>query len=209
MILPGFPVMTSRRPPIRFVTYSTSTGATITIPSAARAGDLCIIADFAAGGGVPASVTPSGFSAIGTELTAAFGNVKNIVSRKTLDGSEPGNAVTGMDGASSDSKIAMIFRPRQGTWSAPTETGSQSAAGTISNQTIGSATAPYIALGIWGGNVLPARGFSVTHDGEVTFGSIAIRWKAFNDSPAAVTLTCDSGSGGWRILRSIRVPLTL
>lgn len=209
MILPGFPVLTSRRPPIRFVASATSTGADITIPSAARAGDFCLIADLASGTS-PASVTPSGFTQISTEITASFGNVKSILSRKTLVDGDAGAAVTGMN-ASLNSKIALVFRPRQGTWGSPTQTGGQGASGTISNQTIGTTTPPYIALGFWAGNVEPARGFSVAHDGEVSLAGTArvLRWKIFNEAPSSITLTCDSGTGGWRIMRSVRVPLTL
>lgn len=209
MILPGFPVMTSRRPPIRFVASATSAGANITIPSAAREGDFCLIVDTAISGAAPSSVVPSGYTQIGADLSAVSNQVKNILSRKTLSGSDPGVAVTGMDGSSTDYKIALVFRPRQGTWGAPTQTGAQAASGSISNQTIGTAAAPYIAIGVWGGNVSPTRGFTPAHDGEVSLSELVARWKIFNDGPATITLTCDSGAGGFRLLRSIRVPLTL
>jgi hypothetical protein len=207
VILPGFPVLTSRRPPIRFVASATSTGANITIPAAARAGDFCLIADLAVGS-PPASATPSGFTQISTEITSAFGNVKSIFSRKTLVDGDPGTAVTGMND-SSNSKIALVFRPRQGTWGSPTQTGGQGSNGAVSNQTIGTTPAPYIAFGYWAGNVAPVRGFSVAHDGEVSNGDRFLRWKIFNEAPSSITLTCDSGTGGWRIMRSVRVPLTL
>lgn len=208
MIIPGFPVLTARRPPIQFIAASTSTGATITIPAAAKAGDFCFIVDTALNSPTPSSVVPSGYTQIGSDLLASSNTVKNTLSRKTLSGSDPGGAITGMGGNFVDAKIALVFRPRQGAWGSPTQTGVQAASGTISNQTIGTAVAPYIAIGVWGGNIEPARGFSPAQDGEVQ-GFAYARWKIFNDGPAAVTLTCDSGTGGWRILRSIRVPLTL
>lgn len=208
MILPGFPALTSRRPSILFIASAVSSGSTITIPAAARAGDLCVVADLAIGG-PPSAVVAPGYTQVGSDLNASSGSVKNIVSGKVLGSGDPGGTITGMDGSAVDQKIALVFRPRQGSWQAAIETGAQAAAGAITNQIIGAGTAPYVAFGVWGGNVTPARGFSPAADGEVDAGSLFVRWKIFNQGPAAITLTCDSGAGGWRILRSFGVPLTL
>ncbi|MCC2099440.1 MAG: DUF1566 domain-containing protein, partial [Hyphomicrobiales bacterium] len=92
---------------LNFVTSSTGTGTTITIPGGTSNGDLAIIWNYVRG--TVEDTVPEGFSEI---LNDIIGGDRAKVSAKILDGSE--TTVTGLDatsGANFESWVVAIFRP--------------------------------------------------------------------------------------------------
>ena len=215
-MLPGFPFGGLAAGGIEFVTSAAAFGATITIPAAAQAGDLAVLFDWSIQASGPTSVIPAGWTQIGTDLSGAEGAVKHLASRKTLAAGEPGTSVTGMSG-SLLTKQLLVFRPSAasaGTWGATASNNQVMASNTPpANQTVSVGAEPYIVLASWGANIdIVTAGFSPTEDRQIgASGDRLVKFKIFNQSPAAVTVSCPGNpeTSGWASLRSFRIPLVL
>lgn len=212
MVIPGHPVLGRKAgPQITFVASATSARANITIPATAQPGDLAVLFDIATSGSAMSPVVPSGWAQIGTSLGGLGDAVMTVASRRVLEAGNPGSSVAGMDGNIEDAKIMLVFRPTMGTWGAPASGGEIVATGnpgSATSQTIATGATPYVAIAAWGGNAAPDAGFSPAHDGQVTRGATRIaRYRVFNNSPESVAVTADAPGGGWRMVRSFRIPL--
>lgn len=212
MILPGFPVffpaVTAFTGTISFFGSSTSSSSTITWPASTAAGDYAVLFDLAVNGtaSAPASVTPSGFSAIGsslTDTTAAIGSRFNCW-YKVLVGGE--TTLTGMNGNATNSKMLAVFRKTSGTWgSAASINQAISNAGmpsTPQTVTVGSAPLFVIAgnmLGSLDGTLSPTAGGSFD-DGS----SSEVFYTVYNTSPSNVTVNRGTSAIG---LASFYIPL--
>lgn len=91
---------------------ATSNTSTITVPSGVEAGDFMVLFDIAFGATSPALVTPSGFTAI---IDSTGSNGRIATSRKqVLSSADAGTTLTGMNGATSNNKILLVFRGTSG-----------------------------------------------------------------------------------------------
>lgn len=171
---------------ITFVDYASSTTDTISMPAGIAAGDIAILYDAAFDtGSAPASVYPSGFTAIGTSQTSVSAlGVRFNVSRKILTGSE--TTVTGMNGAVAVEKLLLVFRKSGGDWHAPGSISAEaSALASVSDQTVTVGTGAMVVLGA----VMGQSGFvlsmspaaDATKQGDVSFEA---GYKIYDSSPA-------------------------
>lgn len=185
---------------ITLVGTRTSTGASISTPAGAAAGDLALLFDMTSS--PAASVVPSGFTQIGSDLNLI--TIRLIVSSLVLSGS---GSHTGMNG-SYNSKRMIVFRPPVGfSWASAASISQQASTGYIADQTITAGTAPYVALAYYQGNVDPVRGFTPAQDAEYTMPTIAgfVRYKIFDVGSASILTTSDYEVSGIRLLQSFRV----
>jgi len=194
---------------------------TIVIPADGAAGDIAVLLDMAFDeGSLPASVTPSGWTTIGTSLTVN-GTVQRIrqnASYKILIGGDPGSSITGMSATSQTTgKVIYVFRKTSGTWEAPASINGQATTGDPTLQTVSAGSAPYFVIGGYSSGNVASTGvnsptFSPTQDGSlgVSGGACFISYmyyKIFNGSPAAVDI--DMGTpDDCGALRSYRIGVT-
>lgn len=139
---------------ITFVDFSESTAATIDMPVGIAAGDIAVLHDVAGDVVSPASVYPSGFTAIGTSQTDTSGGifVRLNVSYKILSGSE--TTITGMSaGALATYKTLTVYRKTGSySWNAPASVGAELlVAGGVASKSVVVGTAPLVVIGAcWG-----------------------------------------------------------
>jgi hypothetical protein len=187
---------------ITFFASATSTAATINFPASIIAGDLIVLYDHALGGATPvASVTPSGFTVL-TDLAAASLTRRHMVSYKLATGSESG-ALTGMNGASSNRKVMLVFRGDVAAQvlnvSVPNEEY------TDNNPTpqvvdADAGTPPLVVLACFGGSTaIVGETFTPAEDGEVTSADLSIvQYKIYDSAPADTTVDmADEGTGNF------------
>lgn len=95
---------------LAFRASARSTAETITVPASAEAGDLALLVDYAVSSAVeaPAEVIPTDFTEIASAAAESVRS-RSVVSYKILNGTEAGNAITGMNGDSSNSKVMFVF----------------------------------------------------------------------------------------------------
>jgi hypothetical protein len=192
---------------------ATSTASTITAPADIIAGDLLVILDRASSGGfsIPSSVTPSGFTLIGSSLNSTSGitGYRQNASYKLADGSEASASITGMNGGSTNNKAMLVFRG-----DTPMTALALGGAGeqiTDSNPTLQTCSAsggaaPLVVFGCYGssGAVNP-RTFSTTKDGEINPStSLYLAWKIYNTSPADSDIDMDD-EGNMNALQSFYI----
>lgn len=211
-VLPGFPILFPAAAgftgTISFFGSSTSTGSTITWPASVAAGDLAILFDLAVNfpAPAPASVTPSGFSAIGsslTDTTSGAGSRLNCWS-KVLVGGE--STLTGMNGSAENSKLLAVFRKTAGTWGSPASVNQAiSNSGTPSSpQTVTVGSAPLLVIGAAMSSAFDAS-FTPTEGGSFNDGgSSEAFYTVYNSAPSNVSFSRGSGAVG---LASLYVPL--
>lgn len=89
-----------------------SNTSTITVPSGVEAGDFMVLFDTAFSGSSPTLVTPSGFTAV-VSNTGSNGRIATSY-KQVLSSADAGTTLTGMDGATSDNKILLVFRGTNG-----------------------------------------------------------------------------------------------
>lgn len=91
-----------------FVGSVTSAASTINISGTGRqAGDICLLAQMSRNsGGIPGLTLPTDFVGLQDQTGS---NTRISLSAKKLDGTE--GSLTGMDGTSTDRKIAIVLRP--------------------------------------------------------------------------------------------------
>jgi hypothetical protein len=184
------------------VASSTSTGGNITAPAGILAGDLLVILDRAwdIRFTPPASVTPSGFTLIGSSLSGTnFNdgfNYKQNVSYKLANGSEASASIAGMSGGGGTLKAMLVFR---GNTPATALTLGGSAGQITDNdptlQTCAASggVAPLVVFGCYGSSgVVNPRTFSTTKDGEVNPStSLYLAWKIYNSAPVDSNIDMD------------------
>ena len=179
---------------LTFIASATSTGANITIPAGAAAGDLAILVDCGLQGNPgPSLVIPSGFTQVAN--TAPSNTRRMTTSRKVLVGGDPSSSITGMNGLGSNDKVLLVFRPdaainsvTQSTWHTPSQTN----ANPPSQSVVASAgDPPLIVIGA-ASNSTSASAFSTASpafDGTVTSSNrLIVGYKIYNSSPANHTI---------------------
>jgi hypothetical protein len=142
-------------PRISFVdkAFGTGSGASITVPTII-AGDIGILIDWdvTTGGTPPTSVTPSGWTAIGSSISNTGSNSTRLnMSYKVLVSGDSGATLTGMGAADDTSKTLQVFRKTSGAWGSPSSINAQAVSGsaTPSNQTVTVGTAPGLVIAGW------------------------------------------------------------
>jgi len=182
---------------VSFFNSSTSTSATITLPSSIQYGDLIVIFDRASVFGTVTKVVPTGFTEVGDYNGSSF---RFVVSAKIADGSEGGTSVTGMN-ETTDRKIALVFRGNapissfndNTSWQAERTDGNP-AAQTVA---VNGQAAPLIALAGYCNS--STRTFSPTSDGEVSLVSggenLYAQYLSYNTAPGA-DATVNGNDGG-------------
>jgi hypothetical protein len=180
---------------------------TIAAPMGIQAGDLILLFDYAsASKGDPSLVTPSGFTAVVSDLNSP---AANVVSYKIATGSEGGTNITGMvdDGSAAfATKLLYVFRGNVPIVSiTATDTATQSTSGDPGDQTANASTEtpPLIVFGTYGclSAAVDPRSFSPAKDGELSAGhgpgdgEAWLAYKIYNSGPANVTIgMSDEGS---------------
>lgn len=213
---PSLPVLALEDPTpapaaILAVTSATSTAATIAVPSSVMAGDLLVLMDRAEnslGGGLPATVVPTGFtSAINTPQF----DERQIISAKLADGSDAGSTLTGMDGTSADAKLLLVFRrfPAATSISIQDPAG-QATDGNPTAQTINASggNAPLVALAGYSsyGAVSP-RTMTPAKQSEISISTrYFLAWKIYDSSPADVSADMDDEGLG-NFLQSLYIEM--
>lgn len=94
-----------------YVAPASSTGATITIPASAQAGDVAVLYDVAGSSVTPSLVTPPGWLNRVNRVNTDLSNTRLAVHTKILSSGDPGSVITGMSGDSRNDKIMVVFRP--------------------------------------------------------------------------------------------------
>ena len=135
---------------LAFQTSANSSAQTITCPTVEQY-DVGVLFDNAtdATATTPANVIPSGFTQLQTSIFSAF--YRTTLSYKVFDGTEDGAALTGMNGAHSNAKILLVFRPNRAIVSVGTSTFLQeTSSGAPSSQLIAASgqMAPLLRLAV-------------------------------------------------------------
>ena len=191
---------------LSFLASATSTGSTITVPATVQAGDLLLYFDRARNGAItpPTSVTPTGFTLIGTSITASFTRVN--LSYKIAVGTEASTNITGMNGNSQNNKIMLVFRGSSPLVSVtPASVAEEATTGDPSAQvvTASGGTPPLIVVAQYAteANPVDPRTFSPAEDAEIANGTTHYaKYKIYNTAPADVTV--DKDDDGTNFLRS-------
>lgn len=179
---------------LTFINSAVSSGASITIPAAALENDIAFLADFSRDGSD--NILPSGFTSLANTL--AEGDARLRASYRVLGSSPGGTSVTGMNGATSNAKVMLVFRPSLTvTVAVPTWSGA-GGTGDPANQTVTASgqTPPLVVIGVAGTTGTPSfnvqtPAFSAT----VTQGGIIVGYIVYNDTPLNHTVgMADLGS---------------
>lgn len=154
------------------------------------AGDLLVYIDGAQSGSAPTSVIPSAFT---NGIDTAGSTFRGMVSGKKAAGGE--GVITGMNGATSNSKAGWVFRPSTAFTSfSMLDTASEVAVGDPASQSCdpSAETTAAIVVGVadsFGGTGAFAT-FSPAADGTVTTSNndMVAGYKIYNTSPQATTI---------------------
>lgn len=180
-----------------FVGSSVSAGSTITPHASAQVGDWAVIFDAAADSAVaPASLTPTGYTAILTEQASVIRmNVSHVIL----------SALTAVTGLNDNimAKIMLVFRPTKALASATSAGNSNTGtSGDPVARAISAPTAPGIIFGV--GAAISATtptfatptfsGVSPAFDAEVTQSGMRVGYKIYNSGGA--TQNFDTGDEG-------------
>lgn len=202
-------------PPVSSIAFQTSADSasqTITCPTVSQY-DIAVLFDAATNTGPaspPANVVPSGFTQIQTSTDSDFS--RNTVSYKVMVGTESGSSLTGMNGAVSNAKILLVFRPNGLVLSVGLSSFlQQTSNGDVSSQLIGASgqSTPLVRLAsaAVGSNTTPPPFTSGTFDATLTrvgsFSALRVGYTIQNTSPSNDTVDIgDNGNGnclisGW------------
>lgn len=188
---------------VTFFASATSTVQTITMPSSILSGDVAFLFDAAENStsALPAQVTPSGWTVIntGTALLGGVIGIRGSANYKVLAGSEGGSSITGMNGASTNSKIIAVFRKSFGTWGSPSSVNFQVVNGSPSGQLVTVGSAPLIVVA-W--NWQPVSNAILTMspaaDATIDEGTEAhAGYKIYNGSPSNNNVSTNTSSGAF------------
>lgn len=199
---------------IAFFASATSTATTATMPSSIAANDVAILVNgaFDADASPPASVYPSGWTAIGSSVSAdlSSGGISGRanVSYKILAGSESGSTITGMNGSNSEYMVILVFRPSAGTWGTPSSVNAVMADADPADQTVTVGSAPGLVIGwVVSDGVALDITMNPSQDAFVSAGSPDLRvgYIVYNSGPSNNTVSSSITYGG---LGSFWFPLT-
>lgn len=178
----------------------------ITIPSGAKAGDFAMLFDRAANtfGSAPSSVTPSGWSTISGMANVQDGGVIHVryrVCRKILTASDPGTAITGMNGDTEDKHMLVFGANVSSATVADTDVEGVTADPSAQTVTAASGTPPLIVFGvaaIYSGTSPTFSTASPSFDDTVSTTAMVTGYKIYNSSPADHTVDMnDLGNGNY------------
>lgn len=184
---------------IAFFNSASASAASVTMPASVLANDIALLFDNAYNSGAaPSSVTPSGWSAIGSSVTTTIEGygLRCNVSYKVLAGTEGGSSITGMDGLA-ESKILVVFRPSSGTWGAASSVNAFAGTTTPTDQTVTVGTAPGIVLA-WaydGYDGAPGLGMSPAAGGGLSNSGLDVGYIIYNSGAANNTVSNTMGGG--------------
>ena len=221
MIMPALPGIIAAINPVAgaltltFLDFTESDAASVTLLSTIQAGDLLVLVQKASKSTTaPPHVVPPGWTSVGS-----FGfNATTFATRlgavfKIAVSADASKTITGMNGSSSNAKVALVFRPSTPlTTAAKFGNSFEVTNGNPSDKVIasGGGTPPLVVFGAFGelNNTNPAsRAMSVTEDGEVDSSSsddVFCKYKIYNTAPANITMSMDdegakNALGGWWI----------
>ncbi|WP_425065629.1 ubiquitin-activating E1 FCCH domain-containing protein [Reyranella sp.] len=194
-----------------FVGFGTSVdSSTISLPSGLQAGDYCILFDFSQNviTSAPSLVTPSGFSNVLSQTSAATHGTRAALGIKILAGTE--TALTGITaGARGALKAAAVFRPSNpavgDVWTRLNARNVvNGAASGVANQTVGAGTPPclFFAASVTEGGTNHDPLISTGDNESIEIASAItpalkarISFRINNAGSAAVTLNADTTNG--------------
>lgn len=201
---------------IAFFGSATSTGTNVTMPASVLANDIAILVDGAVDITTtpPSSVTPSGWSAIGSSVSTTLNGdsaSRVNVSRKVLVGSEGGSSIAGMSEGIAQAKVLLVFRPSSGTWEAASSVNAVAQDTTISNQTVTVGAAPGIVIG-WaydGYESAAGLGMSPAADATISVAGSALQVgrRIYNSAPVNNTVSTTMGASPGGAMGSFWLPL--
>lgn len=200
---------------LEFVTSTTSTGTSITIPAAAEVGDIAILLDSEGeyGNSNNTISAPSGWDEVSkVRADSSGGSQDTNISRKVLASGEPGSSVS-PGGSSGDVRgaIMLIFRANKAIASVtavvydPTVSNTTPASITVNPS---AETNPVIVFGAasrGGGGSTPSVAYTHGFDGVVTLTTgqrMAMGYKIANDSPPASGSISGSDAGSSNSLQA-------
>jgi hypothetical protein len=196
---------------LAFQTSANSSAQTITCPTVEQY-DVGVLFDNAtdATATTPTNVIPSGFTQLQTSIFSAF--YRTTLSYKVFDGTEDGATLTGMNGAHSNAKILLVFRPNRAITGVGTSTFlEETSTGTPASQLIAASgqSAPLIRLAtcVNGGGASIPNFTGGTFDSTVgkagSDNSLRAGYAIQNTTPSDTTVSMgDNGAGnclmsGW------------
>lgn len=206
-MFPGGALMSATAPAVpatlSFLDSTVSSGSSVTGPAGIQAGDLLVCWDVATDASAVALNPLSGFTSIVTD--GDTGNDQYcVLSYKIADGSEASASISGMNGASSNTKLLMVFRPDvpisavNVVDASITQTGGDPGSESI---TAGGGVVPLVVLGAYAAlSSIDSESFSPAADGEIErqpgslLSNAELLYKIYNSSPANVTI--DVGDEG-------------
>lgn len=224
VITPNYPVVnTAPTPPnptvnlnpppsVAVVGHVTSIDSTtISLPSDIRAGDYCILWNFAQNTATtaPSLVAPSGFTLSIQQFSTATHGCRLTQYVKQLDGTE--TTISGIStGTRGRGFIGLIVRGAKGTLSSTwtrlnARVAIDGAAGGNAVQSMGAGTSPCIVVGcaVYDGGTPPANQISLGDDEVIEIASaitpslvMRVSYKIKNTGAAASTFTGDTDAGG-------------
>ncbi len=207
-VLPPPTIDLNPPPSISLLGTSTSAdSATIDMPAGIAAGNYAWLVDFSqnTSTSAPALVTPSGFTNVLSQTSAATNGTRIAQSIKILDGTE--TTITGMGvGTRGALKLLLVFRATEGTtWTRLNARCVVNGAGTgVANQTVGAGTAPCFIVGcnFSKGGTIPSPQISTGDNDIVTVTSgttpanfATAAYRINNTGAAAVTYNADTVAG--------------
>lgn len=186
---------------LSYVGTADSSASTITIPATSQTGDIAILYDLAVSGSIPTLVTPSGWT---NRLNTTGSTFRLAVCSKILEAGEPGASITGMNGATVNNKMMMVFRPNIpiGTATFSTFTGETGPADPASQSILASGQpAPVLVIAGCGASAGPSFSTaSPAFDADVAASSPPLRmgYKIYNAGSTPADHTIDMADLGAR-----------
>lgn len=178
---------------VDYVTNSTSTSSTITVPATAQVGDIAILVDwgYLSTTTAPTQVTPTGFTLINQHSQITSPASRIMASYKVLVSGDLGSTITGMS-TTSMRKILMIYRPSMAYNSMTvTSVGFNTSASIPTSQNISPKTKEtVIQFGVWGSSagIIGTRGSTLTSSRELSIsGQTNLYVNAFELSEGSIT----------------------
>lgn len=187
-----------------FIGSCISTGSTLDFSALSAgtvtAGDLLAYIDGAQSGSAPSAVTPSGFT---NGINTAGATFRGMISGKKAAGGE--GSLTGMNGATTNSKVGLVYRPSTAFTSfSMLGTGSEVATGNPASQNPNPSaeTSAAIVVGVadsFGGGNGAFSTFSPSADGTVTTSNsdMIAGYKIYNTSPQSTTVDMNDLGSNW------------
>ncbi len=198
-----------------FASSTSDASADITLPANIISGDLILLVDYAHG--TSTKVIPSLYNEIITSFVDVTFDSRVTCSYKISTGSDSSAVVTGQNGSTDNSKIALVFRAASAisavNFGTPNQEGT---GGNPALQTVlaGAESAPLIVIGVYAAPdvaSIATRTFSTTADGEVNElvgdDALYVKYKLYDASPANTDVDMDD-NGAANILQSFFLELT-